>query len=385
MSQPLIPAFDQIGSIANAQAAQRVFQDRSLDLFRKQIQASSSPNDVNAVDPPVDSIQQAQQDTADDAQTQQTIGDVAAKSQRIKTQNDLNNTTMEVETANEDELINESIGLPTEFDVNRTGNNLGPVVASRAELSQFNPMTFRLLFSTSDLENVNLVRDTSPVGVVTPGGTVTQAQADNINRLNQARQGSIIGFQRKAVQRSESFRLALWINPKELERSLSHVISDSFARKGHINEFWASELMKISASGSTPAFYTLATGLTRINRMSSGAFNNLMTLVEFYRNNGYVFDRVDKRRIKAVGEVEIDYDGFQYFGRFDNFQITESAESPFKLDYSFSFTVRRATLVPRVFAPAGSSLDQGFSFSPSLDAALFVPESIGVTLNAGIQ
>ena len=140
----------------------------------------------------------------------------------------------------------------------------------------------------------------------------------------------------------------LWVNPESLTFNFEKVISDTFTRRGHINEYWGDRQLQLSARGRTPGFYTRETGLTRVHRAKSGAYSNLMTLVAMYRNNGYQYDLEDKRRIARVGTIVVTYDGVQYEGRFENFRVSEDDTTPFWLEYEFEFWARAARRLPVV-------------------------------------
>lgn len=241
----------------------------------------------------------------------------------------------------------EKISQPSEFLPLFTDPNLTPIV--QAVNKKFYPMIFQLDFRTDLLENVQIkqekVQYTPRTGSLSPSsgskfsGPGEKAILQEFGISETVQLDLTREDEKEAGNLSEPF--ALWINPNDLSISSEKVISDSFVRSGHVNEHWGENLATMTASGSTPAFYTLETGLTRVNRAQSGGYNNLMALLILYRNNGCTFDRVDKRRIIRPGTVKITYDGSIYEGRFDSFSISEDATSPFVLTYSFNYTIRR--------------------------------------------
>ena len=94
-------------------------------------------------------------------------------------------------------------------------------------------------------------------------------------------------------------------------------------------------------------------GLSRMTRNYSASYQNLLSLYLIYRNNGGIWTKdytsqgvvqgdifTYRTNLAVVGSVYIYYDNIMYVGSFDNFSISESDDSPFSLEYNFSFTVR---------------------------------------------
>jgi len=150
----------------------------------------------------------------------------------------------------------------------------------------------------------------------------------------------------QAEQMQDLDPLFLYINPASFDKSYAHVVSESRTRYGHIVEQWGTEMPTISASGQIGAFMVNfgnsqgeGTGGLAVNlRRGSYAYQNLMSLYQVYRNNGYLYNI---QKVPAlVGAVRIFYDGAIYTGSFDSFSISQSEDSPFTLEYDFEFTVR---------------------------------------------
>jgi len=134
--------------------------------------------------------------------------------------------------------------------------------------------------------------------------------------------------------------LVLYINPTEITRTFAKHTTEQLGGNGHIIEHWGDEQDRLSASGKIGAYYTDKTGLSRYFRRNSASFQQLMQLYIMYRNNGYIYEVYDARRISLVGRVQISYDTETWIGHFDSFQMTENADNPFTMEYSFDFTVR---------------------------------------------
>lgn len=137
--------------------------------------------------------------------------------------------------------------------------------------------------------------------------------------------------------------LILYINPSDLTRTRGKRVQEQLGGEKHIVEHWGDEQDKLSANGKIGAYYTNKTGLTRYYRRDSHSYQQLMHLYIFYSNNGYIYETTNKNRISLVGSVKITYDTEVWVGQFDSFTMSESADEPYTMTYSFEFTARSYT------------------------------------------
>lgn len=144
--------------------------------------------------------------------------------------------------------------------------------------------------------------------------------------------------------------LAMVIGPSEFNRTYEPTFDVPKGRSGNIVHMWLEKPISISASGSTAIQYAFNSqgngGMTHQNRIYSLSYKNLMSLVRIYRNNGYIYagsgafgQGNDGVPLFAISTYMY-HDGRIYIGSFDNFSITDSADKPHNLNYSFNFTVR---------------------------------------------
>jgi len=175
--------------------------------------------------------------------------------------------------------------------------------------------------------------------------------------------------------------LTLLINPNNMSLTFAKKVNPRFARDGFIVEEWGEELDVIQCSGKIGGYFITKgagipgpesmNGLNRYSRSKSLSFKNIYKLLYMFRNNGCIFQNSErgeednrliqsrgypyinkripkvlenvKNRIDRVGDVYLQYDLTTYLGSFDNFSMTEDANSPYTLEYSFQFTVQRTT------------------------------------------
>jgi len=180
--------------------------------------------------------------------------------------------------------------------------------------------------------------------------------------------------------------LTLLINPKTMTSAFTKKINPVFSRQGFVVEEWGEFQDTIKFSGTIGGYYVFKSeseatkktskpiieysGLNRYNRRKSLSFQDIISILTIYRNNGAIYQRTSKikgqptstklikdkkfninirspqileqakNRISILGDVYMYYDRTIYLGAFDDFSITESTEKPYSLDYNISFSVR---------------------------------------------
>lgn len=187
--------------------------------------------------------------------------------------------------------------------------------------------------------------------------------------------------------------LTLLINPQNL--TINHSKKQNYTERSRFNyifQSWGEEQVRISVTGKTGAFIVgepptnfhssrgkggtvietgTATGVQFAAKRDSAAFQNLMNLLLFYRNNGYIYDRIGKSEAHHwIGNVAIDYDQFTYIGNFESFEYSyQSEQQNGGIDFSFEFTAsqiydnaQRVFYVSPIESPVPSPSDTQWAF-----------------------
>jgi hypothetical protein len=208
-------------------------------------------------------------------------------------------------------------------------------------------------------------------------------------QLAAQQQAQIRALQQAVDQMARTPPLRMLVNPTSFKVATEKIVSDgNWGRNGPIVEHWGEGQDKISASGRVAGFYAMdaagtplgspgtGPGLTRMARNFSAGYGNFLSLYLIYKNNGgiWIDDLTDPttsrpNNLALVGSVYIYYDNTIYIGSFDSFNVSESDEKPFSLDYDFSFTVRATFLLdpvvdPRVAAGAPDSFGKPAGSKP---------------------
>ena len=143
--------------------------------------------------------------------------------------------------------------------------------------------------------------------------------------------------------------LTLYINPASFAVNYNKVQQyQDRSRSQYIYQTWGEEQPKLSISGKIGAFLAghsnnqqAASGVQFASKNDSASFQQLMNLLTFFKNNGYIQDTLGKSLAPLlIGIVSIEYDQNTYLGYFDSFNwgYTETAQNG-GLDFSFEFTV----------------------------------------------
>ena len=160
-------------------------------------------------------------------------------------------------------------------------------------------------------------------------------------------QTNYLNYQILAIQQMPS--LMMLVNPSEFNRAYEHTTDPVKTRTGYVVNMWLEKPIVISSKGVTAGQYIFqqdgAGGISSQNRISSISYQNLMSLVAMFKNNGNIFTDGTfgdgNTGIPLISmSLYIYYDNHIYIGSFDDFDITDDGNKPYNLSYSWKFTVR---------------------------------------------
>lgn len=161
---------------------------------------------------------------------------------------------------------------------------------------------------------------------------------------------------------SESKSLYMLVNPSEKNVKIEKSFSEYITRGGPDADYWGDKPIKIDFSGTSGGFYApesspTGSGYGVRNFLKTLSFKNIMALVSYYKNNGFVFSRQEggktigsagggnvvkrEREVSHVRNIEIIYRDVVYTGSFDSFSVSFSSSKINLFSYSFEFTAYR--------------------------------------------
>lgn len=199
------------------------------------------------------------------------------------------------------------------------------------------------------------------LGGVMANGNVTTPEEDDAAgtrtgrniRVSDTRLAVVMKQVRELQSQVEEARaipgLLMLVNPSSFQRSYEATVDAPKARGGHVVHMWLERPLSISCQGVTAVQFAIDSsgngGATGSHRVHSISYRNLMSLVATYRNNGQLYtgqsgDSSQNGVPTLSMSVFIYYDGHVYIGSFDDLSVTDSADKPFNMAYSWKFTAR---------------------------------------------
>lgn len=161
-------------------------------------------------------------------------------------------------------------------------------------------------------------------------------------------------------------RLVCHTNPKSLAFSYQKKVSRSPTIGGWIETYWGDEPYTISLDMSSGGFIRLTSGLSNTtgavtsrqstfgkninpnttygedlggNRRETIAYDKYLDLLALFHNNGSIYD--SRGYVTLQGRIKMVFDGGEWYGWFQSFTVSETAESPFTFNLSMVFQVER--------------------------------------------
>jgi len=173
--------------------------------------------------------------------------------------------------------------------------------------------------------------------------------------LSDAYTAADIKVQRDFMDRMSKEPLTLLVNPTEMTVTRERIHSyQARTRFGYVYQVWGDQQVKVSFSGSTAGFVAGSSrgyqalvehdtgspsGYQWGSRKDSAAWQNFVALMQFYRNNGYVYDTLGRSEAHLmIGSVRITYDDIVYEGHIESLNYSFDEGSPHRVQFDMDFT-----------------------------------------------
>jgi len=242
----------------------------------------------------------------------------------------------------------------------RANSNFDGVLSARQQFGQ------RGFTPTSSTQGAGLTQSEDKVAA---NGERFDPQQVGSSNANQAAVSDLAQAQNVIVQLNKVLAtppLTLLVNPEQLTITYTkkQIYTDR-NRFNHIFQSWGEDQPRLSVTGKSGGFLVgtpagagtfdktidgivpsdndEVSGYQYASKWDSIAWQNLMSLFAFYRNNGYIYDSGGRPKSEAhlfIGNIEIAYDQWVYVGNFENFsyQYTEMKQHG-AIEFSFEFVV----------------------------------------------
>jgi len=137
------------------------------------------------------------------------------------------------------------------------------------------------------------------------------------------------------------------INPSQVQINRTTLDGQAFARSGWQIGVWGEDTIQINLTGKTAGQY-FSFGLTDAYQPYTESYRNIEQLQVVFENNGYWFEGeqasegplaadFSRRIIKMHADVELIVGNFKWYGMFESLTLTDTADSPFLLNFQLGF------------------------------------------------
>ena len=232
--------------------------------------------------------------------------------------------------------------------------------AKQADGTTFSSAVANALGRTSAMGDLSDTGLTTNLETFVANGKLNMGQnTDAIPTLADAWTAADIGLQLRTILTVPP--LTMLINPASLTINYNKLQNfSSRTRYGYVFQTWGEDNPQMSFSGSTGTFIAGAvdtanpygaqvTGMTKspsgaqyASKRNSAAWQNLLSLFQFYKNNGYIYDTLGKSEAHLmIGALAIDWDQWTYVGHMDAFTITYDEGTQNNATFDIQFVVSR--------------------------------------------
>lgn len=154
----------------------------------------------------------------------------------------------------------------------------------------------------------------------------------------------------------DNLKMVLHANPNQVEYKYEKQRNISNTLNGWIEYYWGDNPTTISFEASSGAFIRPFTGLTAttgpsvINGETYGStiggtrrdtitYDKYLDLLALFHCNGSIYD--DIGQVILQGKIKMTFDGGTWFGWFQTFSVTDTAEDPYQFKVSLAMQVER--------------------------------------------
>ncbi|MBD3262316.1 MAG: hypothetical protein GF334_11745 [Candidatus Altiarchaeales archaeon] len=164
----------------------------------------------------------------------------------------------------------------------------------------------------------------------------------------------------------DHLKMVLHVNPTSMKMSHTKVIERIHTEGGFVEQHFGDGAENIAFEMASGGFMRLYTGLTNITgggievggtRRETIAYDKYLDMLALFHNNGHIYDY--HGRLVFDGIIKIWFDGHTWYGWFQSFSVTESADSPYQFTLSANFIIDREKVSLRTtILPESSSSSQ---------------------------
>jgi len=156
----------------------------------------------------------------------------------------------------------------------------------------------------------------------------------------------------------DNLKMVLHVNPNGLDFSYSKIVTRDQTMMGWVETYFGDSVLTINFENVSGAFIRPFTGLSAITgavgvggqsygtniggtRRDTITYDKYLDALALFHNNGSIYD--DLGNVALQGRIKVTFDGGTWWGWFQSFSVTDSAESPYQFSMSLAMQVERET------------------------------------------
>lgn len=164
----------------------------------------------------------------------------------------------------------------------------------------------------------------------------------------------------------DNLKLVLHVNPRSMKFSYSKIIERIQTKGGYVEQHFGEGTRSIAFEFATGGFMRLFVGAMATTgggidlggtRRQTLAYDSYLDLLALFENGGHVYDR--DNNVVMAGIIKISFDGQEWYGWFDDFNVSEDAEKPYSFSISANFTVSKEYMTIKSTIANPDSLSRG--------------------------
>lgn len=157
----------------------------------------------------------------------------------------------------------------------------------------------------------------------------------------------VLGPDRETSILPEGIKMVLHVNPSSMSIKYTRKVERIQTKGGFVEQHWGDDTTGLDFEMATGGFMRLYTGLSNVTspamtggtRRETLAYDSYLDMLALFHNNASIYDAAGQVALQGI--IKVTFDSGVYFGWFDSFTPSESAEQPYQFALSASMVIDR--------------------------------------------
>lgn len=156
----------------------------------------------------------------------------------------------------------------------------------------------------------------------------------------------------------DNLKMVLHINPQGLDFTYSKIVTRDQTMMGWVETYFGDQVITVNIEAASGAFIRPYTGLSAITgpvgvngtsygtniggtRRDTITYDKYLDALSLFHNNGSIYDGYGN--VALQGRIKMSFDEGTWWGWFQSFSVTDSADKPYSFQISLAMQVERET------------------------------------------